>query len=178
MAVSLQKQCHFPEPLVYGHLYCKLSNSYFLQTQCEQCSWVMNTHLHNCSWQPLSLLGFIEYLNEHLLGSNHAPICLILASGAARHLPAPLPDTRQLSRVTPATYGLWDSPGQNTGVGSLPFSRGSSQPRDWTQVSCIADRFFTSWATREACYPSWLLPIDILWNGIRGLSFLQAISDI
>ena len=28
--------------------------------------------------------------------------------------------------------------------------RGSSQPRDWTQVSCIAGRFFTSWATREA----------------------------
>ena len=29
-------------------------------------------------------------------------ICLILASGAARHLPAHLPDTRQLSRVPPA----------------------------------------------------------------------------
>ena len=34
----------------------------------------------------------------------------------------------------------------------FPFSRGSSQPRDWTQVSCIAGRFFTSWATRDA-YP-------------------------
>ena len=33
---------------------------------------------------------------------------------------------------------------------SLPFSRGSSQPRDRTQVSSIAGRFFTSWATREA----------------------------
>ena len=33
---------------------------------------------------------------------------------------------------------------------SVPFSRGSSQPRDRTQVSCIAGRFFTSWATREA----------------------------
>ena len=31
-----------------------------------------------------------------------------------------------------------------------PFSRGSSQPRDQTQVSLIAGRFFTSWATREA----------------------------
>ena len=30
------------------------------------------------------------------------------------------------------------------------FSRGSSQPRDWTQVSHIAGRFFTTWATREA----------------------------
>ena len=35
---------------------------------------------------------------------------------------------------------------------AFPFSRGSSQPRDWTQVSCIAGGFFTSWATREATY--------------------------
>ena len=33
---------------------------------------------------------------------------------------------------------------------AFPFSRGSSQPREWTQVSRIAGRFFTSWATREA----------------------------
>ena len=87
-------------------------------------------------------------------------------------------------------YSPWNSPGQNTGVGSLsllqgifptqgsnpglphcgqilyllshkgsprilqwvayPFSRGSSQPRTWTRVSCIASRFFTNWAMREA----------------------------
>ena len=35
---------------------------------------------------------------------------------------------------------------------AFPFSRGSSQPRDWTQVSHMADRFFTIWATREATY--------------------------
>ena len=33
---------------------------------------------------------------------------------------------------------------------AISFSRGSSLPRDWTQVSCIADRLFTIWATREA----------------------------
>ena len=33
---------------------------------------------------------------------------------------------------------------------AFPFSRGSSQPRDQTQVSLIAGRFFTSLATREA----------------------------
>ena len=32
---------------------------------------------------------------------------------------------------------------------AFPFSRGSSQPRDQTQVSHIAGGFFTSWATRE-----------------------------
>ena len=30
--------------------------------------------------------------------------------------------------------------------GAVPFSRASSQPRDWTWASCIAGRFFTIWA--------------------------------
>ena len=30
---------------------------------------------------------------------------------------------------------------------AISFSRGSSQPRDRTQVSCIAGRFLTNWAT-------------------------------
>ena len=33
---------------------------------------------------------------------------------------------------------------------AFPFSRGSSQPRDQTQVSRIAGGFFTSWAIWEA----------------------------
>ena len=33
----------------------------------------------------------------------------------------------------------------------MPFSGGSSRPRDQTQFSCIAGRFFTIWATRETC---------------------------
>ena len=33
---------------------------------------------------------------------------------------------------------------------AFPFSRGSSQPRDRTQVSCTASGFFISWATTEA----------------------------
>ena len=35
---------------------------------------------------------------------------------------------------------------------AVPFSKGSSQPRGQTQVSCIAGGFFTSWATREALW--------------------------
>ena len=33
---------------------------------------------------------------------------------------------------------------------AVPFSRESSQPRDQTQVSHIAGRFFNIWATSEA----------------------------
>ena len=32
---------------------------------------------------------------------------------------------------------------------AISFSRGSSWPRNLTQVSCITGRFFTDWATRE-----------------------------
>ena len=47
------------------------------------------------------------------------------------------------------------------------FSRGSSQPKDWTQVSCITGRFFTIWATKEAgpsCLP-------------KGYEFEQMLGD-
>ena len=43
----------------------------------------------------------------------------------------------------------------------FPFSRDSSQPRDQTQVSCIAGGFFTNWAIRETHLPytySWPFP--------------------
>ena len=45
-------------------------------------------------------------------------------------------------------YSPWNSPGQITAVVASPFSRGSSQPKDRTQVSLIAGGFFTSWATK------------------------------
>ena len=48
---------------------------------------------------------------------------------------------------------------------AMPFSRGSSQPRDWTQVSRIEDRFFTIWTTREA-------HIYIYINTLSSLSWL------
>ena len=35
---------------------------------------------------------------------------------------------------------------------AFPFSRGSSQPRDQTQVSHIAGGFLTSWATKESSW--------------------------
>ena len=35
---------------------------------------------------------------------------------------------------------------------AISFSRGPSQPRYWTQVSCIVDRCFTVWAAREVLF--------------------------
>ena len=54
---------------------------------------------------------------------------------------------------------------------AFPFSRGSSQPRDWTKVSCIAGRFFTSWASGEAqeYWSGWPVPspMDLPNPGIK-----------
>ena len=33
---------------------------------------------------------------------------------------------------------------------AIAFSRGSSQPKDWTWISCTAGSLFTFWVTREA----------------------------
>ena len=48
---------------------------------------------------------------------------------------------------------------------SISFYRGSFRPRDWTQVFCIAGRFFPFWTTREAYVPileTRLLPASVL----------------
>ena len=67
---------------------------------------------------------------------------------------------------------------------AYPFFSRSSQPRDWTGVSCIAGRFFTNWAIREALTygcESWTIKADRwgidafkLWCWRRLLSILWA----
>ena len=53
---------------------------------------------------------------------------------------------------------------------AYPFSRGTSWPRSQVKVSCIASRFFTSWATREA-------PLVISNARIFTLFFLQGADN-
>ena len=109
----------------------------------------------------------------------------------------------------PGLHSPWNSPGQNTGVGShsflqgifptqglnpdllhwrwilyqlshkgsprilqwvtYPFSSGSFWPRNQTRVSCIAGKFFTNWAMREADLP-------ILWAGVTPKSTIAHLS--
>ena len=54
---------------------------------------------------------------------------------------------------------------------AVPSSRGSSWPRDWTRVSCIAGRFFTIWATRKAQTPwgLWLIILEPYSSFVQSL---------
>ena len=94
-------------------------------------------------------------------------------------------------------YSSCNPPGQNTGVDSLspalwvdslpshkgspwilewvayPFSSGSSQPRNWTGVSCIVGGFFTNWGTREAQSTG-----SPLTTWFPGLSFLTCTTSL
>jgi len=47
---------------------------------------------------------------------------------------------------------------------AISFSRGSSQPRDWTRVSRIAGGLFTIWATREAPFMRTQWKDGCLWS--------------
>ena len=60
----------------------------------------------------------------------------------------------------------------------MPSSRGSSQPRDETQVSHIAGGLFTYWATREAYIyngillnhkEEWIFPFVTAWMDMEGI---------
>ena len=51
----------------------------------------------------------------------------------------------------------YSSPG-SMGFSKIPFSTGFLRPKDWTRVSCIAGRFLTVWATREAFLFFYVVP--------------------
>ena len=76
----------------------------------------------------------------------------------------------------------WDSPGKNTGVGSHSLLQGIFPTQGSNQVSHIAGRFFTSWATREA-WKGYILNYNfifiMLWNHRDGkqISGCQALKN-
>ena len=57
---------------------------------------------------------------------------------------------------------------------AVPFSRGSSQSRNRTQVSCIAGGFFTNWATREAQIWQEVFSFYLFFFGRRYFQFITA----
>ena len=100
---------------------------------------------HSTCWEP-------QYLST-VCCAKSLQSCLILC------------DPMDWSLPDPSVHGILQA-GILEWV-ALPSSRGSSQPRDQTQVSCISGRFFTVWATREPimschCNHSQVLDLEAL----------------
>ena len=75
--------------------------------------------------------------NSELISSTLSPVvCVLSRSVVSKAHPTPLSMGILQARILE-----W---------AAMPSSRGSSQPRDQTQASRTAGRFFTGWATREA----------------------------
>ena len=112
----------------------------------------------NCSWPSYDIFSK-ENMLAHSRTSNHSLV--LFECPSLRH------DIHnantQWSEVAQSCLTVWDPMDCNLlgfsvhGIFqarildwvAISFSRGSSWPRDWTQVSCIAGRRFTLRATRE-----------------------------
>ena len=104
-------------------------------------------------WQSLCLVCFCATCSS----CKHS--CMVGAQFAFRHIHT-LIHAKSLQLCPTLCNPMdWSSPGSSVhGIlqarilewVAIAFSRRSSWPSDQTQVSHIADRFFTIWATREA----------------------------
>ena len=121
---------------------CVWWNLYFIVWIQKRCSystpWMA---IGSCSWQILESLSFLwlRVAQHHLW---FLVLCVCVLSRSVRLFATPWIITRQ----APLSMGILQA-GILVWV-TISFSRDSSQPRDWTQVSHIAGRFI--WATRES----------------------------
>ena len=93
------------------------------------------------SWEQSKCLSVDEQINK----IRCVCVCLLVAQSCPT-----LCDPMNCSSPGTSVHGILQA--RTLELVAIPFSRGSSQPRDRTQVSCIAGRFFTVLATREALY--------------------------
>ena len=83
----------------------------------------------------MSLINLQEMVKDREAWSTAVLLCLVAQPCST------LCDPMDFSLPGSSVHG--DSLDKNTGVDCHALLQGSSQPRDPTQVSCIADRFFT-----------------------------------
>ena len=93
---------------------------------------------------PCTIPLFIEHLSKPLffamnqaLGKSRlkVKVCSVVSDSLQPH----------------GLYSPWNSPGQNSGVGSHSLFQGNlPKPVIGPRSPCIASKFFTSWVTREA----------------------------
>ena len=132
-----------------------MSEVFFLQP--VQISWVLG--------KPLTL-GPRRYWDIYLSMSQELDISMEEVEVLVDQLCPTLCDPMDDSPPGSSVYGI--SQARILEWVAIPFSRGSSLPRDWTQVSCFAGRIFTIWATHLSMTMS--ISVFLLYNRLFMLS--------
>ena len=101
---------------------------------------------------PLMSSGSVRYWSEDALRGNSVPSyrglhCMFMWKSVAQSC-LTLCDPMDCNPPGFSVHGILQA--RILESVAIHLSRGSFWPRGWTRVSCIAGRFFTSWATREA----------------------------
>ena len=137
--VFMELLCFFHDPTNVGSLISG-SSAFSKSSFCIWSSWF--TYCWSLAWRILSMTLLACEMSA-VVWCLVAQLCLTLC------------DPMDCSPPGSSVYGV--SLAKNIGVCCHACrSRGSSQPRDWIQVFCIAGGFFTIWAIREA---------QEYWNG-------------
>ena len=129
-------------------------------------STVMNTGVHAAFW--IRVFIFSRYMPRNRITESYGnsifsfvKICVLCVSrSVVSNSLWPLdysPPVSSVHGISQARILEWVT---------IPFSRGSSWPRNRTWVSCIASRFFTIWATRETLFLR-------MWGFLNSLNFLE-----
>ena len=127
--LSRLKSCHLTSSGLFLQSLCFLGKKNFFI-----CCRFHSSLLH---WSKLHIWHLvIPAWNHESVKMKVAQSCLTLCDTMeCVHVVHGILQARTLERVT------------------FPFSRGFLQPKDWTHVSGLAGRSFTSWATREITSP-------------------------
>ena len=112
-----------------------------------------STHWETVSWRSslqtftadlLRRSNVFHFLWVHIVISTNGEE-LLNESTMCLHACSVLADSLWPRGLQPARLLCpWGSPARTLEWGAVPSSRGSSQPRDWTHISCTAGRFFTA----------------------------------
>ena len=131
---------------MYIHIRLSLSLSLYIYT---------HTHTHT---HIRSEVKWMSFSHVQLFVTPWTTQCGILSARIMEWVAFPSPGDLFNLGIEPRSPALQvDSlPAEPQGKSRIlewvayPFSRGPSQPRNWTRVSCIAGGFSTNWAIREA----------------------------
>ena len=100
---------------------------------------------------------------KHMLAVELMCVCVCVCVCVSRSVVSSLCDPVDCSTPDSSVHGILQA--RILESGCLAFSRASSRPKDWTQVSHLAGRFFTIWATWEAMVPyKYSLLIDFVFS--------------